>query len=148
MQNHEVLTPAEQELEQALGLLQPADISIDRDRMMFQAGQRSARQGMRIWQGMAAILVVGLGLSLASQWNVQQDTSPGYVNVEQQKSAYVVEIATAQDNPPRLDPQSYLLLQRRVLAGDSGEFNWDAINGHYRASQREVNSLYDWRKQL
>ncbi|MHC4444545.1 MAG: hypothetical protein ACYTF1_18215 [Planctomycetota bacterium] len=148
MQKQEGLTPAEQELENALGRLRPAEVSIDRDRMMFRAGQRSIRRGMRVWQGVAAILVVGLGLSLAGQWNVQQDASSVFVEVEEGKSAHVVEVVTVQESTRKLHPQSYLLLQRRVLVGDSGDFNWDALNGHSHASQREVNRLRDWRKQL
>ncbi|UCD28327.1 MAG: hypothetical protein JSV03_14775 [Planctomycetota bacterium] len=152
MQNTEGLTPAERELQEAFGRLKLADVSMDYEQLIFRAGQQSMWRGMRVWQGLAAILVVGLGLSLASQWKWQQDASSVYVKVEQGKlpkmTDHSVKIGGAQDSSPRLHPQSYLLLQRRVLGGDSDNFNWDALNGYYRISKREVNRLTDWRKQL
>lgn len=64
MPDEENLTPAERELELALGGLRPAGPSIDRDRMMFRAGQASAGRRDRVWQGATAALALALGLSV------------------------------------------------------------------------------------
>lgn len=65
MQNEESLTPAERELEAALQGLLPAGPAIDRDRLMFLAGQRSARRRQHAWQGVAAVFAVALAASMA-----------------------------------------------------------------------------------
>jgi len=65
MQDRTDLTPAERELEAALGRLHPARPGIDRDELMFRCGQASVRRGGRFWPGLAAVLALCLGLSLA-----------------------------------------------------------------------------------
>lgn len=64
MQNENGLTPAERELEAALATLSPA-AAIDRDRLMFRAGQASVRSGRRLWQATAAALMVALVASVS-----------------------------------------------------------------------------------
>lgn len=71
MQDLEGLTPAEREVEEAWGRLKPADVSIDRDRLLFRAGQRSVGVSLWMWRGMATVLVAGLGLSLVFQPEAQ-----------------------------------------------------------------------------
>jgi len=87
MQNPEGLTPAERELEEAWGRLKPAGVSIDRDRLLFRAGQRSVGVSLWMWRGMAAVLVVGLGLSLAIQPEPQHIERVVYMPVVQEKPA-------------------------------------------------------------
>jgi len=65
MQNGTELTPAERELEDALGRLHPARPGIDRDELMFRCGQASIRRGGRFWPGFAAVLALCFGLALA-----------------------------------------------------------------------------------
>jgi len=55
------------ELESALASLRPAAAALDRDRLMFRSGQRSAGRSGRIWQGTAAaacLIALGLGATL------------------------------------------------------------------------------------
>ena len=84
MQNSEGLTPADVELQQALSGLRPATSSIDRDRMMFLAGQASARRGGRLWQSLAAMLALALGLSVLMQF--QPSPQPGQVAVVDERA--------------------------------------------------------------
>lgn len=59
------LSPGERELEAAMGSLKPVTpAGVDRDRMLFAAGAASARQSLHVWRAAAAVLVVGLGVSL------------------------------------------------------------------------------------
>ena len=58
------LTPPERELEAALGSLSPAAPTLDRDRLMFRAGQASTRRRARAWQGLAAALAVTTTVSI------------------------------------------------------------------------------------
>ncbi len=64
MQDEEFLTPAEHELASALGGLQPAATSIDRDRLMFRAGRASVHRRGRLWQGATGSLALALAVSL------------------------------------------------------------------------------------
>ncbi len=67
MHEDDHLTPAETELERALGRLTPADPGLDRDRLMFLAGQAAGRRERRRWQaavvGLAAALAFAMGLA-------------------------------------------------------------------------------------
>jgi hypothetical protein len=62
------LTPAERELERALGALHPAPPALPRERLLFDAGRAAgeAAAGRRLlaWRAAAAVLLVGLGLSV------------------------------------------------------------------------------------
>ncbi len=60
----EQLTPPERELEAALGGLTPALPTLDRDRLMFRAGQASMRRRTRGWQGLAAALALTTTVSI------------------------------------------------------------------------------------
>jgi hypothetical protein len=67
MRKEDGLTPAEREFEEVLAGLQPAGTSIDRDALMYQAGYAAASRRSWPWQGLAALLAVGLAASLAVQ---------------------------------------------------------------------------------
>jgi hypothetical protein len=64
----EPLTPAERELAEALGSLSPARPSLGRERILFEsgrtAGEAAARRRLFAWRAAAAVLLVGLGLSM------------------------------------------------------------------------------------
>jgi hypothetical protein len=57
MYNEEDLTPAEQELESALGQLKPIANTLNRDVLMFNAGRATAGK-KRPWQMFSGVLVV------------------------------------------------------------------------------------------
>jgi hypothetical protein len=57
MQKEEGLTPAEQELESALGQLKPAANTLNRDELMFNAG-RAAAGNKQFWQMLSGMLMV------------------------------------------------------------------------------------------
>lgn len=50
--------------ESRLAALTPAEVVGARDRLMFEAGRRSARHSLTVWRGMAALLAVGIGVSV------------------------------------------------------------------------------------
>ena len=64
MQNENGLTPAEKELEAALGGLQPTRAIVDRDHVMFMAGRGSIRRQRRVWQGVSTCLALMLAVSI------------------------------------------------------------------------------------
>jgi len=57
MHKEEGLTPAEQELESALGRLKPAANTLNRDELMFNAGRASAGR-KQPWQMLSGVLIV------------------------------------------------------------------------------------------
>jgi hypothetical protein len=69
--NAEALTPAERELERALGALSPARPALNRERVLFEAGRAvgdaAGRRRLFAWRTAAAVLLVGLGLALAME---------------------------------------------------------------------------------
>ncbi|MFA5864249.1 MAG: hypothetical protein WC975_06135 [Phycisphaerae bacterium] len=64
MQNEPQLTSVELEIEAAFGGLQPAKSFIDRDKLMFQAGQRSIHNRTWMWPITTALLTLALVFSL------------------------------------------------------------------------------------
>ena len=66
MQDHDPMTPGEREMETAWRTLTPRASSLNRDRVMFQAGRASAGRQKRLWQavssGLAVLLLVVLTL--------------------------------------------------------------------------------------
>ena len=64
MSNDNGLTPLEQELEAALGGLAPTQAGLNRDQVMYRAGQASIRRRNRLWQGVSSGLVILLFVSI------------------------------------------------------------------------------------
>ena len=85
MDSNEQLTRADQELQAALGRLEPAEVSIDRDRTMFLAGQASVRPSRWLWPSVAATLAVMLVVLLINGSIFTQAQRVVYVEVEQPK---------------------------------------------------------------
>ncbi len=105
------LTAAETELERALRRLMPADSGLDRDRVMFRAGQAAGRRGSRPWQaaatGLAAALVLAVTLST---WRAGGPPVPGGpVIVHQTPSADEIP------SPAAMPGVAYLRLRAAVL---------------------------------
>jgi len=65
MSNEFELSPTNQELERALGSLKPASLNLDRDRLMFQAGQASVARRRVGWPLLSGVLALLLFVS----WN-------------------------------------------------------------------------------
>ena len=114
----EPLTPADRELEAALGRLRPAPPNLDRDQMMFRAGQASTRRHMHAWQGVAAVLALAVTISLGVR--------PTPLTRERRISVTADSNRPAVATPPaaRLGretlaaaPTSFLSLRRAVLTG-------------------------------
>lgn len=118
MQSEERLTPAERELEMALAMLAPV-ATIDRDRMMFRAGQASMRGRQRLWHGTTAALAVALVASVGIRMipqppagqhfaaNPVRSTEPGQL---------VSDLGTGDKNELEYRAE-YLSLRDRVLIG-------------------------------
>jgi len=64
MRNSDGLTPGERELETVLGHLRPAPPVVDRDLMLFRAGQASMRTSLRWWRSLSLGLAVAFGASV------------------------------------------------------------------------------------
>lgn len=106
MQNEDGLSPAERDLESALRSLAPAAARIDAVSAAFEAGRRSSRRQLWLWQSAAAALLlvsVSTWMTLAVGYE-SPPAVPGHVAVV----AY----------PPRpLPEQSVAMLQRAVREG-------------------------------
>jgi len=122
MSNENGLTPAEMELEAALGGLQPVAVAIERDRLMYRAGQSSARRRNLAWPILSVALALMLGVSMLQQPEPQTQT------VEVEKLVYVTKpapptqsaiyVATqgGQPDPYQLEAQAnYVKLRDKVL---------------------------------
>ena len=122
MLNENGLSPGEMELESALGGLQPVAVAIERDRLMYRAGQSSARRRNLAWPILTVALALLLGVSLLHQPETQVQT------VEVEKLVYLKEavpptqsvlhvaIQGAQPDPYQLQAQAnYVKLRAKVL---------------------------------
>jgi len=115
MHEDDHLTAAETELERALGRLTPADPGLDRDRLMFRAGQAAGRRGRRPWQagtfGLAAALVLAVTLSTwrAGEPPAMPPMPGGPVIVHQTPSADEIP------SPAAVPGVAYLRLRDAVL---------------------------------
>lgn len=99
MQQDNQLTPAERELEEALRQLHPAGHAIDRDRLMFTAGLRTAQRGQRRWQAATATLTVLLAASWALRLAV-----PAAPPVAEAPPPAAPAVEVAEVKPPPLPP--------------------------------------------
>ena len=108
---------AERELAEALGSLRPAETRIDRDALLFQAGQHSQKWRLRIWRGAAVGLAAMLALALLR--NVPPpSTRPGIVEMppgQPQVSETLVGGSPAQAEIFRLTDAPYLAQRDAVL---------------------------------
>jgi len=107
------LTPAQQELENALSHLQPAAPNLDRDILMYRAGQSSARQPNVTWPAVAALLAVLLGASLLYR-SPSQNERIVYVPQPAAPANTFSAITLETERPPR--KAQYILLRNKVLA--------------------------------
>jgi hypothetical protein len=136
MQSENRLTPPEHELESALLGLQPAAASINRDRLMFRAGQASVRCNSRLWQGATALLAVACIVSLVTP-PFSRDTEPADIHANQHDISSPQSLASAQpsdwNHDRRLADASYLKLRRAVL-----NRGLDALAASARASSPDT----------
>jgi hypothetical protein len=118
MQEKNPLTPPLRELEAALAALRPAASGIDRNRLMFRAGQASMRRRGRLWQGLSAGLAICLGLSLALRQvppHAQEVAVSPPLNAPMQVA---MQLPTSPGDSDRATPPTgeYLHLRDTVLA--------------------------------
>lgn len=85
------LSPANQELEKALGGLKPATTHLDRDRLMFRAGQVSARQQPVFWPALSGLLAVLLAISWSIQVQPNSRTPEKSGSLEVQFGARIIQ---------------------------------------------------------
>lgn len=118
MHENDHLTPAETELERALGRLTPADPGLDRDRLMFLAGQAAGRRERRRWQaaviGLAAALAFAMGLA---SWRT--DHLPATPSVPG-GPAIVHQTSSAEEDPSSAVPPGMAYLRLRDAVLDEG----------------------------
>ena len=130
MSDEQPLNPAERELEAALGALHPAQVPIDRDRMMFEAGRCSVRprRGPIVWQTLSSALAAALVVSVSLHRQPREVERVVYVPAATTTSTtpHTPTTLTAQPwdltAPPTLEStppaSSYLILRRNALNED------------------------------
>lgn len=130
MSDEQPLNPAERELEAALGALHPAQIPIDRDRMMFEAGRCSAHPRRRpiVWQTLSGALAAALLVSVSLHRQPRDVERVVYVpasataTTSQQSPSTLAAQPWDLTAPPTLEPtppaSSYLILRRNALNED------------------------------
>jgi len=107
------LNPIQQELENALSSLKPAALNLDRDKLMFRAGQSSARRQNFAWPAVAVLLAVMLGASLLYRPPAQTERIvyvPQPATPDNTYSSLMVET----ERPPR--SAQYIHLRDKILA--------------------------------
>ena len=116
MQDDDRLTPMEQELEAALGGLKPAGTALNRDYVMYQAGQTSARRRNHLWQGVSGVLVVLLVASMT--WRPRPaGPQPRVETLAYGLSAAPVEVSSAEpiDRQQAEAFRHYIRMRQAVL---------------------------------
>jgi hypothetical protein len=106
MSHEDNLNPADREFEDALRSLSPKTARVDPIAAAFRAGERSARRTTRVWQSLAAIVV----LALVGSWLIpsfdRPRTAPHFlVQLQSPDSAAVV---------PAVDAHSVLAMQEAI----------------------------------
>jgi hypothetical protein len=121
MQNENGLTPAQKELESTLAGLSPSSVDIPRDRLMFRAGQASARRRTILRLPLSIALAVMLTASLLFRPTpppVERIEHIVYVPVEMSDSwdgALACAEAIHPARPQSRSTISYLNLRDKVL---------------------------------
>ena len=114
----EPLTPVDRELEAALGRLRPAPPNLDRDQMMFRAGQASTRRHMHAWQGAAAVLALAVTISLGVRPTPPTSEHRIDVTADASRPTAATTPAARPGRETLADaPTSFLSLRRAVLTG-------------------------------
>lgn len=110
------LTPAEQELESALGSLKPAASHAGRDELMFNAGQAAARRHTHSWQLLSVILACVLTASVIMRpepkTQIIENTEYVYMPIPTTPTTPVAHLT---GNTPRPNPNSYITLRNKIL---------------------------------
>ncbi len=109
------------DLENALSSLSPAPSGIDRDGLMFQAGQSSARRRGRIWPLGAAALAgaaIVLGAALVARPAPTVTERVVYVPIERPRTPPYVSAArgAGTGGPEQAPVMDYFALRAKVLA--------------------------------
>jgi len=124
MQDEQDLTPAQRELEAALGSLKGAMPVIDRDQLLYQAGVAAGRSACRRWAAVATAAAVVLAAALAVVAAFPRDAGERIVYVrraaakpDQPRYLEPWTLGTATGEAPRAD---YLRLRSEVLAKGLG----------------------------
>ncbi len=142
MQDEQDLTPAQRELETALGSLKGATPGIDRDQLLYQAGVAAGRSACRRWAAAATAAAVVLAAALAVVATFPRGAAERIVPVRRAPAK--------SDQPRRLEPWTlqvapgeapraeYLRLRSEVLAKGLGALPLAAS----RSGDGETNEEY------
>jgi hypothetical protein len=87
------------DLEEGLKALAPAPVSIDRDQVLFRAGQHSAARAARVWRAAAVFLALTTG-GLGVAWMCQPEPSPEVRIVEVPVKVFVAPVVDKKPEPP------------------------------------------------
>jgi len=119
MQNENGLTPAERELEGALGGLRPTRAVVDRDHVMFVAGRGSVRRQRRVWQGISTCLALMLAVSIFARPGAKVvEVGPEYVRSERPDVTEVILVSEATESEDRESLEMFwegMRMRRAVL---------------------------------
>jgi hypothetical protein len=117
-------------LAQALATLAPATGQLDRDQLLFRAGQVSLGRRAWLWPSVAAVLALLLGAAGLSEvlrpapqhvqcivyQRVEPSLSPAALWANRQSAHPDAALPAVEEPDRKADPSSYLHLQRLVLA--------------------------------
>jgi hypothetical protein len=139
MQEENELTPPQRELAAALAGLRPKAAGIDRNRLMFRAGQASMRKRQYAWQGLAA----GLAVCLASLLWLRQAQNVAVAPTPQGARMTLQLPAVHNESEPReAATGEYLHLRDAVLAKGLDALPTPAFAGPAEPSQT-LRSMLD-----
>jgi hypothetical protein len=151
MSDEEDLNAGERELECALGALHPHPPAIDRDRIMFEAGQRSVHPQYRrpvawpvISGALAAALLVSVSLHRAPRYverivrvpvDSPSTTTPDRTDATPTAATWDLTAHPAVESSP--PPTSYLILRKHALSVDEPQTPTDPRHGLTRSPTRD-----------
>ena len=146
MSYQDPLKAEERELEAQLHRLQPGAHHLQRDTLMFQAGQRAARRQLRLWQAVASVLLLGVILPGAPSQDRRADAEfPALAQVEQPSSSELPRpngIASSLVAPPAFGAASDYLRLRHRLVMEGGDTP-PALQA-YPVGPNATETLADW----
>ena len=112
MYNEENLSPAEKELESALGQLKPTANTLSRDVLMFNAGRATAGK-KRPWQLLSSILTVLLFCSIIYRPDLDETGHSSYNPKVDEFQTMQTSFQPLQVEPP--GSQAYPILRQNIV---------------------------------
>jgi len=128
MQNENKLTSVQQEMQSALGSLQPSRAGIDRDELMFNAGLSVGSSKKRPWQVLSVVVTLMLACSVVLHTNLWTAGKAQQNWQYTQQETPTITIAKWDSNHKA---GSYIQLRNKVLDDGIDALGQDYSSGRY-----------------